>query len=89
MNDRGFTDHVNPDGLAPNDRMQAAGYDNFTWGENIAWGQNTPEAVVDWWMNSDVHCANIMASNFTLLGVGFFSGDGEWGEYWTQNFGSD
>jgi uncharacterized protein YkwD len=50
---------------------------------------NTPEEAVDWWMNSDTHCANIMGPNYTLLGVGYYAGDGEWGQYWTQNFGSD
>jgi uncharacterized protein YkwD len=30
-----------------------------------------------------------MGPNYTLLGVGYYAGDGEWGQYWTQNFGSD
>jgi uncharacterized protein YkwD len=89
MNDRDFTEHVNLDGITPDERMDAAGYVGWTWGENIAWGQDTPEEAVDWWMNSDSHCSNIMSPDYTLIGVGYFEGDGEWGQYWTQNFGAD
>ncbi len=88
MNDRDFTDHVNPDGSNPADRMRAAGYTGRTWGENIAWGQNDPQAAVDWWMGSDTHCANIMSPDYSVAGVGFYRGDGEWGAYWTQTFGN-
>ena len=69
--------------------MREAGYSNSRWSENIAWGHRSPERAVEWWMNSDVHCANVMAQNVTLLGVGFYAGEGQWSDYWTQNFGSD
>lgn len=88
MATRDFFDHVNPDGLGPFQRMQAAGYTGFyTAGENIAAGQSTPESVVAGWLASPGHCANIMNKNFKDLGVGFYQG-GRYGSYWTQDFGA-
>jgi uncharacterized protein YkwD len=55
-------------------------------GENIAAGYGTARSVVDGWMDSDGHCANIMSASATLTGVGYWPG-GSWGTYWTQNFG--
>ncbi|MGN0977744.1 MAG: CAP domain-containing protein, partial [Faecousia sp.] len=51
-------------------------------GENIAKGYATPQAVVNGWMNSSGHRANILNANFTHIGVGYVSG----GNYWTQMF---
>ena len=51
-------------------------------GENIAVGQRSPEEVVNAWMNSPGHRANILNRNYTHIGVGY-SGDGH---YWTQHF---
>lgn len=53
---------------------------NGTLGENIAAGQSTPEEVVEAWMQSPGHRANILNANFTKLGVG------ETDHYWTQDF---
>lgn len=53
-------------------------------GENIAMGQQTPQAVVDAWMNSPGHRANIMNGSFTHLGIGYVVKDGK--PYWTQQF---
>lgn len=53
-------------------------------GENIAMGQPSPQAVVDAWMNSPGHRANIMNGSFTHLGVGYVVKDGK--PYWTQQF---
>lgn len=55
------------------------------WGENIASGQKTPEAVVTAWMNSPGHRANIMSANFTKLGVGYAT-NANGTPYWTQMF---
>jgi uncharacterized protein YkwD len=82
MFERDFFSHTNPDGDGPAARIDDAGYDGFTWGENIAWGYPTPESVIDGWMNSDGHCANIMRPFFTEIGVGYYEGN-----YWTQAFG--
>jgi len=54
-------------------------------GENIAYGQKTPEDVVEAWMNSEGHRANILSKNFTDIGVGcYISSSGT--IYWTQMF---
>jgi uncharacterized protein YkwD len=82
MFERDFFSHTNPDGDGPAARIDDAGYDGFTWGENIAWGYPTPESVIEGWMNSDGHCANIMRPFFTEIGVGYYEGN-----YWTQAFG--
>lgn len=85
---RGFFGHDNPDGEDPFDRMQQAGYRFSTAGENIAAGQDTPEAVVEGWMESSGHCSNIMNPDFTEIGVGYVQTDAaEYPHYWTQVFG--
>ena len=53
-------------------------------GENIAWGQRTPEAVMKAWMNSSGHRANILNEKFTSIGVGCYEQNGVL--YWTQLF---
>lgn len=54
-------------------------------GENIAWGQNTPEEVMNGWMNSAGHRANILNANFTKIGVGYYkAANGR--KYWSQLF---
>ncbi|GAA3075319.1 hypothetical protein GCM10020000_70540 [Streptomyces olivoverticillatus] len=55
-------------------------------GENIACGQRSPSEVVEGWMNSPGHRANILKPDFTHLGIGF-AGGGRAGTYWTQLFG--
>lgn len=62
--------------------LKSFGINYHTAGENIARGQQTPEAVVDAWMNSDGHRANILNSSFTQIGVGYVAE----GNYWTQMF---
>ncbi|MFG3007061.1 CAP domain-containing protein [Streptomyces calvus] len=81
---RGFFDHTDPDGDTPWDRAEAAGISNLG-GENIARGQADVEAVMEAWMNSPGHKANILNCDFTTLGVGVHMGPG--GPWWTQNFG--
>lgn len=84
MSQRNFFDHVNPDGDGPGERIEASTYEWSTWGENIASGYRTPQEVVDGWMSSDGHCANIMNPAFTEIGVGYEPN----GSYWTQVFGA-
>jgi uncharacterized protein YkwD len=93
MADQMYFAHDGLDGSNPGDRMTAAGYVGRTWGENIAKGQQTPEQVVQGWMDSDGHCSNIMNGGFNLIGVGYFAGMGTNPRfnselYWTQNFGA-
>jgi uncharacterized protein YkwD len=86
MNDRNFFDHTNPDGESPFDRMQKAGYNMMTGGENIAGGSPDAQGTMQQWMGSDGHCANIMSPDYTEIGVGYYPG-GQWGHLWTQCFG--
>lgn len=91
MFEREFFDHVNPDGLDPFERMANAGFVGSGGGENIAVGQQTPEEVMEAWMDSDGHCANVMRSAFATIGVGYHPGSGGRGlssNFWTQNFGA-
>ncbi|MFJ3306349.1 sigma-70 family RNA polymerase sigma factor [Streptomyces sp. NPDC086549] len=83
---RNFFDHTNPDGDGPGERITAAGYRWSTFGENIAKGQQSPESVMDSWMNSPGHRANILNCSFKELGVGVHNGSG--GPWWTQDFGT-
>lgn len=84
---RTFFDHTNPDGADPGQRITAAGYRWSTEGENIAQGQQTPAAVMDSWMNSPGHRANILNCSFKDIGVGVHKGAG--GPWWTQDFGAE
>ncbi|MFD6424994.1 CAP domain-containing protein [Streptomyces sp. NPDC060198] len=81
---RDFFDHTDPDGDTPWDRAAAAGITNLG-GENIARGQADAQAVMDSWMNSEGHRANILNCDYTTLGVGVHIADG--GPWWTQDFG--
>jgi uncharacterized protein YkwD len=84
MEEQGFFDHTNPNtGEGPGERIDNAGYDNWGWGENIAWGYQSPAEVMQGWMDSDGHCSNIMNGSFTEIGVGYYSGN-----QWTQAFGT-
>jgi len=57
-------------------------------GENIAAGQDTPEAVMAAWMASEGHRANILNPNFRELGVGYYHGGSWFGDFWVQDFGT-
>lgn len=82
----GYLDHNSSKG-DPGDRISAAGYRAQGWAENIAEGQRSPAEVVDAWMNSAGHRANILNCDLQDIGVGYAtSGDGT--PYWTQDFGT-
>lgn len=83
---RGFYSHTSPDGSEPWDRARAAGATHRGIGENIACGQRSPAEVVQGWMNSPGHRANILKPDFTHIGIGY-AGGGSAGSYWTQLFG--
>ncbi|MGY1495474.1 CAP domain-containing protein [Streptomyces sp. QTS52] len=84
---RAFYSHTGPDGSRPWDRAAAAGSTRRTIGENIACGQRSAAEVVEGWMNSPGHRANILKREFTHIGIGF-AGGGKAGTYWTQLFGA-
>ncbi|MFF4368849.1 CAP domain-containing protein [Streptomyces sp. NPDC001594] len=81
---RGFFDHTDPDGNTPWQRAQNAGITGMG-GENIARGQGDAKTVMESWMNSPGHRANILNCEFRTLGVGVYFGAG--GPWWTQDFG--
>lgn len=81
---RGFFDHTDPDGNTPWDRAKKLGITNLG-GENIARGQADAQAVMDAWMNSPGHRANILDCDYKTLGVGIHFATG--GPWWTQDFG--
>lgn len=83
---RDFFEHTNPDGADPGQRVTDAGYRWSTYGENIARGQQTPESVMESWMNSPGHRANILNCAFKDIGIGIHEGPG--GPWWTQDFGA-
>ncbi|MER7001227.1 sigma-70 family RNA polymerase sigma factor [Streptomyces sp. NPDC000410] len=86
MEARDYFDHTNPDGEDPGDRITDVGYRWSTYGENIARGQQTPASVMDSWMNSPGHRANILNCSFKEMGVGIHNASG--GPWWTQVFGT-
>ncbi|WP_243002701.1 CAP domain-containing protein [Lachnotalea glycerini] len=78
-------EHVRPDGSG---FVTALKEQNVTYkgaGENIAWGQKTPEEVVTAWMNSPGHRANIMNKNYVHIGVGNLQ-NSSGTQYWVQLF---
>ena len=76
-------------GDAMDERVSSAGYEWRMVGENIAAGQTTPKEVVQAWLDSDGHCANLMEPGFTELGVAYmFNPSDLYGHYWAQNFGT-
>lgn len=83
---RDYFSHTSPDGTDPGDRITAAGYRWSTYGENIARGQQTPAQVMDGWMNSPGHRANILNCDFKEIGIGIHDASG--GPWWTQAFGA-
>lgn len=86
MADEGFFDHIDPEGHDPEDRYEAAGL-HYYGGQNIARGYDDAAAVVDGWMHSPGHKANILRKNIRRIGNGvFFGPEGGRGPWWTQNF---
>ena len=76
--------HTRPNGASCFTALTEAGVSYARAGENIAYGQSTPEAVVQSWMNSSGHRANILSSSFTSIGVGCTVVNGT--AYWAQLF---
>lgn len=85
MRDRNYFSHTSPTYGSPFTMIKNFGISYRSAGENIAQGQATPQAVVDAWMNSPGHRANILSAQFTEIGVGYAAG-GSGRHYWTQMF---
>ena len=82
---RNYFDHTDPDGRSPFDRLKNAGIRYRYAAENIAYGQKSPAAVMNAWMNSSGHRKNILNANLKEIGVGAVSSSGGT-IYWTQLF---
>ena len=82
MVDNRYFSHTSPTYGSPFQMIRAFGLSYRTAGENIAYGQRTPQAVVNAWMNSSGHRANILNASYTQIGVGYVAN----GHYWTQMF---
>lgn len=82
MKDNKYFAHNSPTYGTPFQMMKSFGISYRSAGENIAKGYATPQAVVNAWMNSPGHRANILNAGYTRIGVGYVAG----GSYWTQMF---
>lgn len=77
--------HTRPNGSKFSTALTEQGVTFKGAGENIAWGQKSPEAVIPAWMNSEGHRANILNKNFTKIGVGYYQ-NAAGRNFWTQLF---
>jgi uncharacterized protein YkwD len=84
---RGYFSHTTPEGKSFADRITAAGYRWTAAAENIAKGQRDAASVMNSWMNSPGHRANILNCTYKDIGVGL-AYDGSRTPLWTQDFAS-
>ncbi|QUG41589.1 hypothetical protein KD050_20355 [Psychrobacillus sp. INOP01] len=82
MKNKNYFSHTSPTYGSPFDQMKSFGVTYKSAAENIAMGQRSPAEVVDAWMKSPGHKANIMNGSYTHIGVGLSDS----GYYWTQQF---
>lgn len=82
MKDKGYFSHTSPTYGTPFQMIRNFGLSYRTAGENIARGYATPKAVMEGWMNSPSHKANILKASYKQIGVGYVAQGG----YWTQEF---
>jgi uncharacterized protein YkwD len=88
MATHGHMSHQGSDDSKPADRVTRVGYAWKFVGENVAAGQQTAQNVVNGWLASPGHCANIMNPDYTDMGIAYFSSQKQQvGIYWAQVFG--
>lgn len=85
MATKGYFSHNSPTYGSPFTMMQNFGINFSSAGENIAMGQMTPEEVMNAWMNSPGHKANILSPSYTQIGVGYAT-NSNGVPYWSQMF---
>jgi len=85
-----FFSHTDPSNRSTfSSRIRAEGYNGGWTGENIAAGRNTAAAVLQQWIDSPPHRANILNPNFTHMGIGYaYNASSTYGHYWSQTFGA-
>lgn len=82
MSQNNYFSHTSPTYGTPFEMLKSYGISYKSAGENIAQGYTSPEAVVNGWMNSSGHRANILNASYTHIGIGYEAN----GNYWTQMF---
>ncbi|WP_244209190.1 CAP domain-containing protein [Paenibacillus ferrarius] len=80
MYNNNYFDHQSPTYGSPFDMMTAFGVTYNSAGENIAKGQTSPTEVMNQWMSSPGHRANILNSSYTQIGIAYYNGE------WVQEF---
>ncbi|RXZ80355.1 hypothetical protein EBB07_19310 [Paenibacillaceae bacterium] len=80
MHNNNYFDHQSPTYGSPFDMMKSFGISYSSAGENIAKGQRSPAEVMNQWMNSPGHRANILKNSFTEIGIAYYNGT------WVQQF---
>lgn len=81
-----YFSHTSADGRTLGTRVTASGYAWSSVGENIAAGYSSVQSVVDGWMASDGHCANLMGASFVHVGMACARQTGStYGSYWTMD----
>ncbi|WP_412029812.1 CAP domain-containing protein [Deinococcus yunweiensis] len=86
---KNYFSHDSQDGRTFSQRITATGYPWAVAAENIAAGQTTPQEVVQAWLDSPNHCAEIMAADLHDVGIGYVvATGGKFGTYWVQDFGT-
>lgn len=85
MIDKKYFAHQSPTYGSPYKMMESFGLKFSAAGENIAWGQKTPQEVMNTWMNSPGHRSNILGTSYDEIGVGVAK-DAQGRIYWTQMF---
>ena len=80
---RHFFNHFDPWGGGPGDRLRQGGVRTTGWGENIAVGQRNATEVMNSWIGSEGHRANILQGYFHKIGIGVYN------NYWVQEFSND
>ncbi|MCO7572709.1 CAP domain-containing protein [Pseudomonas chlororaphis] len=89
MANQNYFDHKDHDGRTPGDRAELAGYAGQQVGENIAAGQDSVRKVLDGWLASPGHCANLMNPAYRELGAAYaVDPKSDAGIYWTAMFGA-
>jgi len=85
MAQHNYFEHEDLAGRSPADRVRAVGYQEKLVGENIAYGPKTADEVVQGWLDSPGHCANIMDPRFAEMGIAYAAGRAsKRGLYWVQ-----
>lgn len=90
MRDQDYFDHTGLNGSSPIERACDACYlscGSTGWGENIAAGNSDAQRTFNQWVNSPGHNANMLGTDFVVVGIGRATGGGTYGTYWTNLFG--